>query len=70
MRSHAEEVTRSINTLADASLKQMVDKNTGVLKEFEEVNMKTLQDFGGHLASISGKLADDFRKVQEALSIK
>lgn len=69
MRTHSEEMNRNTNSTADASLKNMVDKNNAVLKEFEDINMKTLRMFGDNIGSISQKMADDFKIVQEALAI-
>ena len=48
----------------------MQNKNNESLENFEEINRKTLSNFGSHLANISGKLAEDFEKVQNALSLK
>lgn len=70
MQTHAEDVSKNINSITATAMKNMQEKNTETLQNFEELNQKTLQDFGGHLASIAGKLADDFAKVQEALSLK
>jgi len=68
--SHAEETIRNINSITETSLNNMRDQNNKVLKNFEEINMKTLSAFGENLASISGKLTEDFKKIQEALSTK
>lgn len=42
----------------------------GTVNELEEVMRKTLTDYGENLSVISGKMTEDFKKVQEALAIK
>jgi DNA anti-recombination protein RmuC len=47
---------------------EVKDIMMGVTNELEDTMRKTLTMFGENLASISGKMADDFERVQEALS--
>ena len=47
---------------------EVKDIMTGVANELEETMRKTLTMFGENLASTSGKMVDDFEKVQLALS--
>lgn len=61
---------KEMNSMTEAYMRDIQNKNSDVLKNFEEMNRKTLSAFGGHLASISEKLVEDFREVQKALEIK
>lgn len=70
MQTHADGIAKNINTLSETAFNNMQEKNEETLKNFESINQKTLQNFGEHLASISGKLVEDFSRVQEALKIK
>lgn len=59
LEKHTNDISNNIKSLSDATV-----------KELRGINRETLGEFGSHLASISGKLAEDFRQVQEALSLR
>ncbi len=55
---------------AGSDIKQEIRELIGsAVKELEQANNRILTEFGSNLVSISNKLAEDFRKVQEALKI-
>ena len=70
MKTSSENMVNKINSMVENSISSMQNKNNESLENFEEINRKTLSNFGSHLANISGKLAEDFEKVQNALSLK
>ena len=70
MQDHADGITKNINAISETAFNNMREKNEETLKNFENINQKTLQSFGEHLASIAGKMVEDFARVQEALKIK
>jgi hypothetical protein len=64
------DLRENLDGVGESLQKEVKELTYGSVNKMEEVMQKTLSDFGSKLGSISGKLADDFEKVQRALEIK
>lgn len=64
------ELRENLEGVGEALQKEVKEMTYGSANKMEETMQQTLSDFGSKLASISGRLADDFEKVQRALEIK
>ena len=63
-----KELSTDMEGAGDAIKKEMKEITLGAADEMEKTMNKTLADFGSSLADISGRMADDFQRVQSMLS--
>src|SRR3989338_8284902 len=68
IKAHTDEISDSISTLAENSLRAMQEKNNDSIQNLEETTRKVLSNFGKHMASVSEKLGGDFVRIQTLLS--
>jgi DNA repair ATPase RecN len=68
LESSGENIRNEIQEIMNESAKNVQELNQKIMEDMEDSTRTTLSNFGQHMASISEKLADDFQRVQAALS--
>jgi len=65
--SSMKELSADLDGAGKMIKEEMKDITHGAANEMEKTMNKTLADFGSNLADISGKMAEDFRQIQQIL---
>jgi len=68
--SSMKELSTDLDGAGKMIKEEMKDITYGAANEMEKTMNKTLADFGSNLADISGKMAEDFRRIQQMLENK
>jgi len=68
LESSGEGIRNEMQEIMNESAKNIQELNQKMMEDMGDTTRITLSNFGQHMASISEKLAEDFQKVQSALS--
>lgn len=68
LESSGENIRNEVQEIMNESAKNVQDLNQKMMEDMGDTTRTTLSNFGQHMASISEKLAEDFQRVQSALS--